>query len=283
MSTTQVVLFLKVRTINRESDASIVQTENGFNASVLHQRLHTQLVGKRIYHYSHLTSTMDRARELAIEGVEEGAVVIAESQGGGRGRFGRVWLSPPGGNVYLSVILYPSRAVLRKLVVASSLAVCHALERVAGLHCGIKWPNDILVNGQKASGILIESSSLEDRVQYAIAGIGINVTADLRYNKNLIMPATCVEAEAGGRVSRIELVAVLLEEIDLLYGMVKRDVDLIEEWSGLLVNIGRKVALQQGDRRLEGIARGVDSEGSLLLQTDDGRVHALTSGEVTLH
>ncbi|HIE17967.1 MAG TPA: biotin--[acetyl-CoA-carboxylase] ligase, partial [Dehalococcoidia bacterium] len=145
--------------------------------SSIQSRLRTRFIGQQLHYYPTVTSTMDIARILAREGAVEGTVVIAGTQTAGRGRLGRSWLSPEG-SVALSVILKPSPDNLPQLIMIASVAVVKVIKTVTGLDAQIKWPNDVLVKGKKVCGILIENEVKGYEVDFAIIGIGINVSFD---------------------------------------------------------------------------------------------------------
>ena len=150
---------------------------DSLSAAAISQDLETRFVGQRVIYYSSLPSTMEVARREAQQGAAEGTVILAGEQTAGKGRLERAWLSP-GGNVALSIILYPDLSYLTSLIMLASLAVVYSIETVTGLKLQLKWPNDVLINGSKVCGILIESDVRESRLGYAIVVIGINI-----YNK----------------------------------------------------------------------------------------------------
>ena len=256
--------------------------EDGFSAAALRLELDVKCIGSRIHHYRQLSSTMDRARQLANMGTPEGTVVIAEEQGMGRGRLGRQWLAPAGGNVYLSVVLYPNVRTLPQLVMLSSLAVCHALDRSLPTEASIKWPNDILVNGKKVSGTLIESTHQGGVPLYAVVGIGINVSFDPRYIDTLSTAGSGLSVEANYRISRLTLVADVLKEMDYLYNVIHNGTSLISQWRQRLATLGRRVNANDGDSHIAGIAEDVDCDGNLVIRTHDGQLISLLGGDVSL-
>src|SRR4030066_965914 len=170
----------------------------------LQSLLNTKFVGRQLYYYHQLATTMETARELVKKGAAEGAVVIAGRQTAGRGRIGRTWLSPEG-SLAMSVILKPPLDNLPQLVMIASLAVVRAIKNVAGLETRIKWPNDILIKGKKVCGILIENEVKGGRVNFAIIGIGININFDPSAFPEISNIATSLSHELGAEVSRIEL------------------------------------------------------------------------------
>ena len=239
-------------------------------------------IGHRIIYLPVVTSTMDIAREEAERGVEEGVVVVAEEQTAGRGRFGRRWLSVPGQNLYLSVLLYPSRESCARLGVMAPVAVRRAIHQVSGLSPTLKWPNDVRLRDRKVSGILVETAVQGAEVRHAIVGIGINVNFNAEQYAEDAPGATSLAMELGKPVSREDLLQAVLAELGLIYTYLKGWEEAWEEWQLSLETLGREIKVQWGEQVEEGVAEAVDSEGNLLLRRGDGTLVTLTAGEVTL-
>ena len=248
--------------------------------------LYTHVVGRRILYYPELGSTMDEAARLAVEGAEEGTVVVAERQSAGRGRQGRSWVSQPG-NLLLSVLFRPDPTQLPFISIIGGLAAARTVRKVAGLDPRIKWPNDLMLGGRKAAGVLAESAVQGNRVCYAVLGIGINVALDSTSDEVISAIAISLYEAAGQDIPRELLLRQLLMELDELYRRLPVEGKVggsrpVEEWSGLLETTGRRVAATFRDERVEGEATGVDETGNLLLRLDSGEVMTLTAGDVTL-
>ncbi len=208
-------------------------------------------------------------------------MVIAGEQTAGRGRLNRFWLTP-GGNIALSIILYPDKSYLPYLVMVSSLAVARSIEMVTGLITQIKWPNDVLINGKKVCGVLAESQMRGEEVAYAVAGIGINVRLNPDDFPEIAKTATSLMAELGKDVSRVELVRCLLAEFEKYYLSLANADTVYQEWRDRLVTLGERVWVESGRDVLEGIAESVAKDGSLLLRGSDGALHKIIAGDVTL-
>ncbi len=191
-------------------------TEDSLFPASITKDLEARFVGQRVLYYPSLTSTNDIAKQEAQQGAAEGTVIITDEQVGGRGRLKRAWLSPRG-NIALSVILYPSLSYLPSLIMLASLAAVHSIEAATGLKSQIKWPNDVLINGRKVCGILIESDVQGNIVNYTIIGIGINVNLRLNDFPEIQSIATSLSDEMGGDVSRVSVIRCLLVEIEKLY------------------------------------------------------------------
>lgn len=253
-----------------------------FSLEALQTQLRTSFVGRRAIYRRSVTSTMEVACGEAETGVPEGAVVIADEQTAGRGRLGRQWVSPPGSNLYLSVILRPPATHLRQLSIICPLAICQAVEEVTGLAAKIKWPNDVLVAARKVSGVLLDAELVGDRVQYAVAGIGLNVNFDPSTYEELRDIATSLKRELGREVSREAVLAALLNHLEQLYQAALRGEDVEQAWKERLDTLGRRVQVHFADRVEEGVAADTDSDGALILRRDDGTTVRIEAGEVTL-
>jgi len=255
--------------------------ENNLSSASITSNLETHFIGQRVIYYPSLTSTMEVARREAQLGAVDGTVVIADEQIAGRGRIKRAWLSPKG-NIALSVILYPSVVYLPSLIMLASLAVVHSIETVTGLKSQVKWPNDVLVNGKKVCGILLESGVRGNIVDFAIIGIGINVNLRLSDFPEILATATSLSNELGRDVSRLNVIQRLLVEIERLYLALKAGGSIYEEWQDSLVTLGRRVRVKSGKTIYEGVAESVARDGSLLLRHSDGSLTKIVAGDATL-
>ncbi|HEY5640145.1 MAG TPA: biotin--[acetyl-CoA-carboxylase] ligase [Dehalococcoidia bacterium] len=241
--------------------------------------LRTEEIGCRINYLATTPSTMDVARGEAANGAPHGAVVIAEEQTAGRGRFGRRWVSPAGKNLYLTLVLRPAAGRLRALSMMVPLAVCRAVEAVTPLRPVIKWPNDVLVGERKLAGVLIEGESSGAELTFALAGIGINVNDPID-DAEIAGIATSLLRELGEEVPRERVLAALLNELADAYYAPPEDVR--SGWRSRIATLGHTVRLTFRDETYEGTAEDVDDEGSLILRLADGGRRTFEAGEVTL-
>lgn len=255
--------------------------ENSLSPASITNNLETRFVGQRVIYYPSLASTMEVAKQEALKGATEGTVIIADEQTAGKGRIKRVWLSPKG-SIALSVILYPGVAYLPSLIMLASLAAIHSIEAVTGLKSQVKWPNDVLINGKKVCGVLIESNVRRDMVDYAIIGIGVNVNLSLYDFPEIQTTATSLSDELGKDVSRLNVIRCLLAEIERLYLALLAGGSIYEEWRDSSVTLGRRVQVKSGKTIYEGVAESVARDGSLLLRHSDGRLSKIVAGDVTL-
>ena len=247
------------------------------------ERLRRDLAGLRLgqplIYLPEIGSTNTYAADLARTGAIEGTLVITDHQTAGRGRVGRVWKALPGQQLALSLILKPSFPP-HFLVMASALAVAQAVEAVTGAQPIIKWPNDVLLDGRKVCGILIETSE-----GMATLGMGVNVNGALDNDPELATRATTLAAALGHPVSREALAAAILQRLDaryhdLLTGGATARRNLRAAWRVRLVTLGRRVTIRQREVTLVGLAEDVSDDGALLLRLDDGSLTTILWGDV---
>jgi BirA family biotin operon repressor/biotin-[acetyl-CoA-carboxylase] ligase len=235
-------------------------------------------LGGPVVHLRVTGSTNDRARELAARGAPHGTVVLAEEQTAGRGRQGRSWVAPPGRALTLSIVIRASGSSLDLLPLSAAVAVCEACELAAGVDCLIKWPNDIWITERKVAGILIEARPQES---WAVLGIGLNVgTSEAELGADLRATATSLRIASGDSVDREPALDALLERLSERIG-TDRD-SLLAAYRERDALYGRRIAWAGPDGELDGIAKGVDADGNLVVFTSDGERGTLTAGEVHL-
>ena len=240
-----------------------------------------RVVGRRIVHRQSVGSTMDVARELAERGEPEGAVVVAEEQTAGRGRFSRAWVSPRGQNLHMTALLRPDAMQLPFVNMAATLATAHAATLYAETQATLKWPNDVRVGGRKIGGILIEAASSGGELAYALIGIGLNVNLDPSEHPEIADTATSIRRETGRHADRSDALVALLSHFDDLYAQVRRGESLTSQWAAALETLGRQVRLDWQGRAIEGRAESVDERGNLVLRLPDGTTFTAVAGEVT--
>lgn len=243
-------------------------------------------IGRYIIYMEEVDSTNSIASGLCERGALQGTVVLADSQTSGRGRLGRMWLSPPGVNIYMSVILKPlmeaKDAVL--LTLMSAVAGARALSWETGLKVEIKWPNDLMVHDKKLGGILTEARYMHGKMTSAIIGLGLNVNCGLETLPAEIRErATSVKSETGVVQSRVMLIAAILNSMDYWYNiLVRAGRDLmLDEWRRLTSTLGRPVSVVVGEETLKGLAEDIDEEGMLILRLPSGSVEKIRAGDIT--
>ena len=247
----------------------------------------TRVIGRDIRVFERTTSTNDIIARLARDGIREGAVVFAESQSRGRGRLGRLWISPARKGLWFSILLRPDLAPqsATQLTVAAATALARAIALQTRLVPEIKWPNDILIRGKKVAGILTELTAELDHIKEVVLGIGVNANLDAaELPPDLRKVATSLKIESGQAIDRAELAVAILRELDGDYERIRRgQFELVAaEWQQRCGTLGREVSIRIGDRLIRGRAESLDAEGALLLRTQHGRLERIIGGDVTM-
>ena len=235
------------------------------------------------------TSTNEVAMDLAEKGAEAYTVVVAEAQTGGRGRLGKKWLSHPGTGLYFSVILQPSLSFedLPKITLAAGLAVAKAVEGLTDFKIGIKWPNDLILDGCKLGGILCESTKMQvEGRSMVILGVGINVnTPKSAFPEELRDKAISLHNVNGSEHNRGNLLKSILIEIKKQIELFERKgfALILSKWRQRDVTFGRELTwLTQAGEIVKGISMGPDESGQLLIKDRKGKIHDVLSGHISL-
>lgn len=250
-------------------------------------RLRTRIIGRSLEVHAEAGSTNDLAMGAGAAGAPDGHAILADRQRAGRGRLSRRWESPGGLGLYVSIVLRPPVPVAQApfLTVVAGVAVCDALAETAGVSPGLKWPNDVLLDGRKVTGILSELAASGNAIRHVVVGIGINVNhrgedfpEELRPLAGSLLLAT------GRRFPRDTVAAALLNHLDRLYTLFCRGdrqaiLGAARERS---VVLGRTVELMDGERRWKGRAVDLDEEGALLIRDATGAVRCVRAGDVSL-
>jgi BirA family biotin operon repressor/biotin-[acetyl-CoA-carboxylase] ligase len=251
---------------------------------MLRHRLKGSLFGKSIHHFFKTDSTNRVALELGHAGEPEGTVVLAEEQTAGRGRAGRAWVSERAAGIYVTLLLRPRLAPVQAplLTMMAGLSVHGAVEAVTGLNVDLKWPNDLLIGGKKAGGILTEMHAEPSQVRFVIVGIGLNVNQE-RFPGELANIATSLRMESGKRQSRMELLVRLLREFESDYNRFLREgvsgvVERFETVSSYAR--GKRVRVNNGSESYVGTTAGLGPEGLLQVEREDGRLMTVIAGDV---
>lgn len=251
----------------------------------LREYLHTHWLANTIVYAKEMDSTNIQAKKLGENDAADGTLVVTEKQTAGRGRRGKSWVSPTG-NCYFSVLLRPEipadRASMITLLAAMGLA--KAIKRVSQLNTMIKWPNDVIANGKKLCGILTESSTDLEYINYAVVGIGIN-TNQTEFPEEIRDTASSIRLETGGKINRAELLGAFLDEFERYYETFLKTEDLSslsKEYNSLLVNRGKEVKIIEQDRERVLNAIGIDDRGGLIVEDSHGNQEIIISGEVSV-
>ena len=263
--------------MKEKSQLSLEKIRNG---------LETSFMGQKIFYFEEAASTNDLAKELAGKGVEEGTLVVAETQTHGKGRLGRRWISPRGG-IWFSVILRPAVGSkdAPKIVFMAALAIAKTIRKMLRLTAKTKWPNDVLVHNKKVCGLLAETSISDDNINFVVLGIGINANVDTNaFPKELTGSLTSLKKEAKREIPREEFLQALLKEMEHYYNDFTRGrfARILEEWKSLTDMIGKDVEVVSFDERFEGKAIDVDQDGALIVRLEDETIKRVFSADASV-
>lgn len=244
-----------------------------FDLDIFDIKLNTDYIGRNFIYADEVSSTntllMDKKSGYNVNGT----VMLAEKQTKGKGRKDRVWQSEPNSNLTFSILLTKEELLFKKpnlINFAAALSIANSIENLYQLKTELKWPNDVLIDGKKISGILLESASQGSTIERLVIGIGINV------NQNSLQgifnyPPSSIRIELGRIVEREKLLAEFLNNFEALLEKIKNDKgDIIEDWKAKCRMIGEKISIIENEKEKFGIFYDVDEEGFLILKTKDG-------------
>jgi len=240
----------------------------------------------KISKHLEITSTNDIAKKLASEGAREGTVIVAQRQTGGRGRFGKKWVSPVGG-LWFSIILRPKirPQEINLLTFLASVSVCNIINQSLRTRSSIKWPNDILLDEKKVCGILTETAICSGSLEYVVIGIGINTNnrvylfpEDLRKNSTSLIEIT------GEEIDNKALLTRLLREIEDYYRILKvgNYNRILRDWKKHCCLLGKEITIHENGETFTGEAIDVDYQGALLIKLEDGSIRKILSASIEL-
>jgi len=235
------------------------------------QNLNTEFLGKRVYYFDTIDTTQNFAIKIASNGDENGTIIISKKQTGGRGRMKRKWKSPTGG-IWMSIIIHPKFDISYTTLVpvATSLALCIAIEKILKIKPELKWPNDVTLKGKKVAGILVDTSIVSNEIENMVLGIGINfkikpneIANTIKKTPNFYGVATLTKKNEKA----LPLIHQFLYELENILqlissGHIKK---ITSEWTKRSSTIGRNVSIVTNDGKLNGKAVKMDSDGALII------------------
>jgi len=275
---TRVSIWKHIRRL-RESGYDIIGTPKGYrliNSPDIPFSWEFPERESQIHYFSEVTSTMDVAKDLARKGCPDFTVVVAGRQKKGRGRLKRIWFSSEGG-LYFTIVLRPkiSPVVSFKINFSASLVLAQILRNMFGIKAMVKWPNDILVDGKKISGMLSEMEAEADMITFLNIGLGINVNNDPTSEEPM---AASLKKVLGREISKKEILARYLEEFEKRLNNVTLD-NVISEWKQYTLTLNRHVKIVANHEVSEGFAIDVDENGALVLRLEDGSTKRVIYGD----
>jgi len=255
--------------------------------------LNTRVLGRKIYYLESIDSTNTYAKRIAATGCEDGTLVVADMQTAGKGRLGRTWDSKDKKGICMSIVLKPliTPAEVQIITLAASVAVVLGLIRTTGICGGIKWPNDILLAGKKVCGILTEMNCEQDRVNYIVVGIGLNVNHDIEdFQEDLKgrVISLKVYRELSGisntQFRRSDIIKGILIEMEKAYNFIRKGETkgIINKWKEHEIIFGKEIRVLSGNNEYTGTAEDITDDGRLVVKGIGGVMHRLVSGEVSI-
>lgn len=253
----------------------------------------SRTMGCHVVSFQVVDSTNDQGKQLGKEGCPHGTLVLADEQSKGRGRRGKVWESPQGTGIFMSLVLRPtfSPNIAPMLTLVMAYSIGRVLKQLSAQYpllksnsVQIKWPNDIIVNGKKVCGILTEMSLNKEQVDYVIIGVGINVNMEA-FPREIEEMATSLAIEFGEKMVRETIVEMILEEFEQQYEAFCEEQSLgflQDGYNHMLVNANKEVRVLDPRGEYEGIAKGIDDKGKLLVYNNLGEEIKIDAGEVSV-
>ncbi|MTI82165.1 MAG: biotin--[acetyl-CoA-carboxylase] ligase [Firmicutes bacterium] len=296
LSVSRTAVWKHIKSLNRDGYYIETQPRRGYRLvtvpdllypNEITSGLNTKFMGQEVIHYQQLLSTNDEAKKLASQGAGEGTIVVAEQQIGGKGRLGRKWHSANASDIMFSLILRPNinPAETPQVSMLAAVAVAKAIGKTHVVKPRIKWPNDLLINGSKLCGILVEISAEADRVRHVVLGIGINVNSTQEdWPDEIQHKTTSLREETGEIQSRHDLIKNVLYELEELYLLWQHQgfADVLKLWRQWCVSQRCQARVETIRGSFSGWIEGVNTEGHLLLRLNDGEVKTFSSGDVSL-
>ncbi len=248
--------------------------------------LKTKTMGQQAYYFDSIDSTQNQALKMADDPANNGAIIIAAKQTGGKGRSGRKWISPKGG-IWFSIILQPKFdiSITTLFPIASALALSNAIEKTFKISPELKWPNDITIKGKKLAGILVDVSLESNRIENLVLGIGINFDVDVKHIEKTLKGSpnfygVSSLSEQKKKIKPIQLIQTFLIELEKMYSLLntKQTKKIISEWTKRSSTIGKNVEINTRDGKIKGKAIKIDEDGALVL--DDDKNNRIIAGDV---
>jgi len=249
--------------------------------------LETKTLGQHAYYLDSIDSTQNQALKMANDSKNDGVIIIAEKQTGGRGRSGRKWISPKGG-IWFSIILHPKFDIANITVfpIAASLALSYAIEKTCKIVPELKWPNDLTIKGKKLAGMLVDASFESNRIESVVLGVGINFNINVKEIEKILKNTPNYYGiaslnEQKNKSTQIELLQSFLLELEKIYELLntKQIKKIISEWTKRSSTIGKNVEINTNNGKIKGEAIKIYNDGSLLIKTEEG-TNRIISGDI---
>ena len=249
--------------------------------------LKTKLIGQKVYYFDSIDSTQNQALKIANEPENNGAVIIAATQTGGKGRTGRKWISPKGG-IWFSIILHPKFdiSITTLFPIASSLALSKAIENTFEITPELKWPNDLTIKSKKIAGILVDAAFESNKIESLVLGVGINFNVDIKAIKKTLKDTpnfygVSSLSEQNKKVKPIQLVQNFFVELEKIYELLnkKQTKKIILDWTKRSSTLGKNVEINTTDGKIKGKATKIDEDGALII-SNKNKTEKVIAGDI---
>ena len=249
--------------------------------------LKTKVIGQKAYYFDSIDSTQNQALKIANEPENNGAVIIAATQTGGKGRTGRKWISPKGG-IWFSIILHPKFdiSITTLFPIASSLALSKAIENTFEITPELKWPNDLTIKSKKIAGILVDAAFESNKIESLVLGVGINFNVDIKAIKKTLKDTpnfygVSSLSEQNKKVKPIQLVQNFFVELEKIYELLnkKQTKKIILDWTKRSSTLGKNVEINTTDGKIKGKATKIDEDGALII-SNKSKTYKVIAGDV---
>ena len=264
----------------------LVNNDEAFGEISIQSFLKTKWLGRDLIFFEETGSTNDEVKKRAEKEAKEGLLIVADRQVKGKGRRGKTWDTFGGENIAMSCLLRPafSPDIAPMLTIVMAISAMQGIEEVTGIKAGIKWPNDIVINGRKCVGILTEMSAEPDYIHYVVTGTGINVNTE-SFPEEIQNIATSLYLETGRKYSRSKLTAAIITAFASGYELLSKTGDLkgfCQLYNSRCVNAGKRVTVMDPKGSFEAYAKGINDRGELSVKKDDGEEINIYAGEVSV-
>jgi BirA family transcriptional regulator, biotin operon repressor / biotin---[acetyl-CoA-carboxylase] ligase len=249
--------------------------------------LETKVLGQQAYYFDSIESTQNQALKMVDEIKNEGTIIIAEKQTGGRGRSGRKWISPKGG-IWFSIILHPKFDISNTTLfpIASSLALSNAIQKTCNISTELKWPNDLTIKGKKLAGMLVDASFESNKIENLILGVGVNFNVNIKEIEKTLKKTPNYYGitslnEQKNKTKPIKLIQSFLVELEKVYEELNTNQTkkIIAEWTKRSSTIGKKIEIDTNDGKIKGEAIKIDYDGGLIIK-EKGNIKKVIAGDI---
>ena len=251
--------------------------------------LKTKQIGQMAYYYDSIDSTQKEAIRISELDSSNGAIIVAATQTGGKGRSGRKWISPDGG-IWFSIILHPKFdiSITTLFPIASAVAIAKAIEKTFNITPELKWPNDLTIKGKKLAGIIVDANFESNKIENLILGIGINFEIDVKSVEKILKNTGNFYGVASlsnqqKRVKRVRLIQVVLQELEKIYELLNagRKNKIISDWTKRSSTIGKKIEINTTNGKIKGKAMKIDSDGALMISLENDKgIERIIAGDI---